>query len=411
MKKFAEKTIDISDDVSLRMLPSLLSSGPSATEESMPLPEALKNLSILTPDELGLLPDNDFALIFVEKGGDIHRKFPIPDADNAIVSALYLKKTFTQLPDQAAAMAAKNIMTVLDSPAFKYSSQIKDAIARPLYMIKDMYKTKGNIFRETKDTWESELRKGQGDEKKKEAALKDDDFVFVNVKEGQKHRLFPIYDEASLKKASTYFDDNHNLFHLEHRNQFAKKLRDKAAALKVTIKGDVATKYASSEWSPIVELALKNRIEALKDFRYEKTGAEVSTYIAGGETAVGAMIGYKQLMSSVGNTDIDKFASLMHKLDKACGLDKRYGKSITDPYASTYKMADLLGPVKIPEASVSFAGKTISTKDLAKLDIGDLGGMIDDSTFGELKVDPVAVFNSLPIPYKSVILEAIQRKK
>ena len=55
-------------------------------------------------------------------------------------------------------------------------------------------------------------------------------------------------------------------------------------------------------------------------------------------------------------------------------------------------------------------GKTINAKDIMNLDIGSLGGMIDQSTFDELLKDPIAVFNSLPIPYKSVIIEALNLK-
>ena len=66
--------------------------------------------------------------------------------------------------------------------------------------------------------------------------------------------------------------------------------------------------------------------------------------------------------------------------------------------------------VDVPIPTFTTEEKTINANGLMNLDIGSLGGMIDQSTFDELRKDPIAVFNSLPIPYKSVIIEALSSK-
>ena len=60
--------------------------------------------------------------------------------------------------------------------------------------------------------------------------------------------------------------------------------------------------------------------------------------------------------------------------------------------------------------ATTFMGKPVKANDLMNLNAGDLGGLIDQGTLDEMVADPIAVFNSLPIPYKSVIVEAIGSK-
>jgi hypothetical protein len=421
MYKFAERLIDASSDAGFSKLDKVLSVDlPACKEKSISLKEELKDINILTAADMELLPDSDFALIHVDKEGKIVRRFPMPDLDNALISALYLNTSYKDMPAAAASIAADNLSKLISSSKFKYPTEIRWGINGFLSDIQSRASGdahKGNIYREPKTSLDEELRKGQLDEvaKVKEARSKisDDDFVFISERDGKTHRLFPVDTKENLIKQADFFNKNHNEFHLQHRHEFAKKLRDKSAALKVKLSGDVISKYASYEWSPTVDCNITARISKLKELdlvRSEKTG-EYSAHLKGGKEVVASLIGYTKLLNLVERTDIDKFASSLHKLDMACGMDRAYGKYISDPYSSTYRKTAAFNASDLASMSTMFAGKKITEKDIMALDMSAIGGFIDGLTFSELRADPIAVFNSLPIPYKSVIVEAIESKK
>jgi len=421
MYKFAEKTIDTASDSGFSKLDKVLSLPfQGLQEKGISIKKELADINILTASDMELLPDSDFALIHVDKSGNITRRFPIVDLGNALISALYLVSEYKNIPSMAASIAADNITKALSSFKFKYPVAIKYAILDKLSDIIGISggeAHKGNIFREEKTSLDAELRKGQLDEmtkvKEARAKIKDSDFVFISEKNGKTHRLFPVDTKENLCKQAEFFSKNHNEFHLQHRHEFAKKLRDKAAELRVRLDGEIISKYASYDWSPTVDCNVQARINILKEVQLEKnekTG-EYESGLRGGRETLPALVGYTKLLKMAGRVDIDSFANSLHKLDMACGLDSSYGKAISDPFSGTYMKVAAFGVNDLASTSVMFAGKKINARDILSIDLGATGGIIDTLTFDELRRDPIAVFNSLPIPYKSVILEAIESKK
>ena len=434
MFKFRDLSLDIGSDAGFVKLAEIM--------KEPEIRAKFKDLDVLDVDDLKILPDTDFALIHIDKDDNKIRRFPCPDISNTIVSALYLLKSKDIIP----AAAGKTAAAILSGKLSDYMSAVRengssndstfaglqnnidynavDNLERLLNEEFNCWDLSGrdkasNIYREIGDTMSSKVdEKIKEDTKaKKEARAKisDNDFVFVSEKNGVKHRLFPITSKAELLKQAAYFDQNYKQFHIEHRNTFAKKLRDKAAEYKVRLNTQTISKYASNEWCPTAYECLKNRINQLKGVRvvYNEKTAEYEAEMVADDTRSQALVGYIKLANHIGEMNIDKYAHTLYMLDKASGLDKGYGKTIRDPYASTYKQAafntaDLISPLN--NITTTFMGKTISAKDIMNLDIGSLGGMIDQSTFDELLKDPIAVFNSLPIPYKSVIIEALNLK-
>lgn len=433
MFKFRDLSLDIGSDSGFKKL-----------AEIMKEPEVrskFKDLDVLDPEDLKMLPDSDFALIHYDKDNNKIRRFPCPDISNTIVSALYLLKSKENIPAAAGKIAAAVLSLKIDQflDAIRNSRNSNDSTLSALENKIDRdavnslgnlldnefncwslkYNDPSNIYREIGDTMENKidekLKSDTATKKEARSKLSDNDFVFVSEKNGVKHRLFPITNKEELLKQAAYFDQNYKQFHIEHRNTFAKKLRDKAAEYKVRLNTQTISKYASNEWCPTAYECLKNRINQLKGVRviYNEKTAEYEAEMIADDTRSQALVGYMKLAEHIGDMNIDKYAHTLYLLDKASGLDKGYGKTIRDPYASTYKQAafntsDLVAPLN--NLSTVFMGKTINANDLMNLDIGSLGGMIDQSTFDELMKDPIAVFNSLPIPYKSVIIEAINSK-
>lgn len=414
MFKFAEKIVDISNDVSGKVLSTALKNVNQLYDGK--LPDEFKNMKIFTPEELSVLPDNDFALIFAAKDGDVHRRFPIPDIDNAIVSAIYLKKVYEDIPVHAASMAARNILNVLDSQNVQYGNSIMWPIKEGLYEIRDLAKNpKGNVYREPKSSQEEEFRKGQDDEiskaKTARAQLKDEDFAFVTEKEGRKHRLFPIDTATNIKRAEAYFDANFKLFTPEQRNVFAKAVQAKAAQLNCKVASAALSQYASCRWAPSVGLSIDARIQRIRE-RHVKLASD-GHYVDGGSAVFQTIQGYNDLKEKAGKCDIHKFASALNTLDKIAGLTACYGKTLSDAFVSTYDGHPDSFTEKtagISTLSTMFGGKRITDDMLKNMDIGDLGGLIDGDTLEELQKDPIAVFESLPMPYKSAILDALKIK-
>lgn len=410
MYKFAGKVVDISDDVSMSTL--------SKEIKDKSFPDEFKKLTILSPEELEILPDNDFALIFVSKDGDIYRKFPMPNLDNAIVSSIYLMKSYNELPSEAAATAANNLLDIINKASDKYSFEVLAKITSPLRDIATLSKTQGNIYREPKNSEEDRLRRSFGDEIRKEktarAQLKDTDFALVAYKDGKKHRLFQIDTAENMQKAASYFDSNYKLLSPEQRHCFAKSLRNKVIETGVKVASEHIAKYASSNWSPNTVSAIESRIKVLLNRSSlsvtktaEVTALDLSRHIDDSQ-AITALRALQKLASKM---DIDKFAMTLYNIDKSVSLDKCYGKLVTDAFESTYdgKIA-AFGSKGHDLASLTtmFAGIPITASQLKSLDVGDLGGLLDENTYTELMKDPIAVFDSLPIPYKSAIVEAIK---
>lgn len=425
MYKFAERNIDISTDSNLSKLKKLIGEGvKNIRGEKVDIDfDAIKHLDLLENDDLKYISDGDFALIYIDKDENITRRFPMATMGDTIVSAIYFLKNHDSLPVQAQVIAANNLRDRLDTACDIGQVQTCEHTMRELqWAVSDYARMAGykpkktNKYYESEDpenklTMEQEIRKSISLEKEARAKLSDDDFVFVNGK----NRLFPVNTVKNIEKAAAYFDENEKGFSLYHRHLFAKRLRDKTASVGAKIKADKLSKYASGLWSPTAEDCVWHRINMLNSINpvvNEKTGEfEVKTSNSSIQDKV--LIGYRKLASLVGKMDIDQFAETLYQFDKAAGFDQRYAYGLRDAFASTYAQVPYFKPItkkaskKVAFGQISFGGKSIDANKLFQIDIGDLGGMIDEDTFEELKSDPVNVFNSLPIPYKSVIMDAI----
>lgn len=425
MYKFAERNIDISTDSNLSKLKKLFGEGIKDMHGNKVKVDfdAIKDLELLDNDDLKYISDGDFALIHIDKDNNITRRFPMATLGDTVVSAIYFLKNHDSMPVQAQIIAANNLKNRLETACEVGQIPTCERSVRELewalsdYARMSGYKPKKtNKYYESEDpenklTMEQQVRQAISLEKEARAKLKDDDFVFVNGN----NRLFPINTVQNIEKAASYFNENEKGFSLYHRHLFAKRLRDKTASVGAKIKADRLSKYASSLWSPTAEDCVWHRINMLNSInpiRNEKTGEyEVRTVNNSVQDKV--LIGYRKLASLVGKMDIDQFAETLYQFDKAAGLDQRYAYGLRDAFESTYAQVPFFRPTvkkaskKVAFGKITFGGKTIDANKIFNLDIGDLGGMIDNDTFEELKCDPVNVFNSLPIPYKSVIMDAI----
>jgi len=103
------------------------------------MPVELKNtdVSLLTPEQHGALPDSDFGLIYLTKRASVLRKFPVNDPGNAWLSAQYFGNTYEKLAFPARFVAAKFIKEACDAygvPASRavdaYAARVEDGEAQ-----------------------------------------------------------------------------------------------------------------------------------------------------------------------------------------------------------------------------------------------------------------------------------------
>ncbi len=101
--KLSGLVIDIGDDYNGAVLRSIF-----PTAESVP--DFVKNASHHTPEAREAFPDDLFALVMVD--GDVTlRKFACVDKGNTALSMAYFAKTAHLLPEEAAKVAAGNLIT------------------------------------------------------------------------------------------------------------------------------------------------------------------------------------------------------------------------------------------------------------------------------------------------------------
>lgn len=358
-----------------------------------------ENAVIAKPETLAMLPDSDFALIIKEKDGDVVRKFPCHTEDDTAVSMIYLLANKDTLPPKARAIAAQRLLDAFGDSSVGPTWEIRDIVTE--------YKKEvpqGNVYNENEfGYYDSNIEDvlPSPEETKKTAAA---NYVFLD-KNGR--GMFDISTKENWDKVAQYFIENHAAYELDHRHMFAKKLRDKAAELSITPEAPSISKYASYCWSPCVEEEVASRVALLEKYDViEKT----ASYAGDGDEVI-ALIGYKKLLKYANDKsmNIDVFASTLRKLDAASGVEDFYGKGVTNAYEATYsKVASLSGFTRRgSEEKTTFSGKEITVSDILSLRAEDLIGMFDSGTLDELKSDPIQVFSTLPIPYKSAVLDAL----
>lgn len=449
MFKLADMVIDTASDVTNKKLSGIIDRGLAKAftdwnNKKQEVPkwavDIIHRINLADHGTLKLMDDDQFALIYIDKDGTKHRRFPLVDMGNAIISAMYFLDSYKSLSSEAAAVACKGIALFLENnrrlsrslggntasdTELNNLASLADKLEDRLYQLEDKKGLAANRGRWRDDGSYNNVVKEVEEEKSplqgnitrniKEARahLADRDFVFVTHNEGQKHRLFPVSNKEEVVKIANYFVENEGKYELEYKYAFAKKLRDKASEYDVVIPESVY-KYASYEWHPDAQSAVRARIDMLSNFapKYnEKTGGYemASTNNKDKDESLVALI---KLSSMIGHIDIDDFATALHAVDKVAGLDRAYGKTLTNAYESVYFPVSpkLFSTVKTASEKVDFVQyneQKIPVSKLLNLKLAQVSGVIDSDTLSELHKDPVSVFKSLPTPYKSAIIQAI----
>jgi hypothetical protein len=194
---------------------------------------------------------------------------------------------------------------------------------------------------------------------------------------------YPLDSYSHVELASQYFDKYASAFTPDERREYCLNLVPRADELGIKV-ADEARQYAAVEWGTDEKTA----------FGYTMRRQACGDIADFADTL-------DLLYEKKAEIDPELFAATLAEFDKLAGLDHEYDRSIPDPYASVFG-------VKIAEEwSESIGNDYVTEQDLrrlAKIGMRALKSTFDEEFAHEFRKDPVAIFKSLPLDQKRIVM-------
>ena len=321
------------------------------------IPDYAMDMPLLTKEAAATLPDTAFA-------DTVHRRFPVDKQGATFLSAAYY--------------ADAKLRQAL--PTGDYTKLVEANIKRA-----------ATIFGITADV-DKIMTAVLTEEQDKRA---DDESNFGYTRDGVK--LYPMFDEVGVMKASAYFDEYRFSYPQPMRKEIAENIMTKAAGYGVTVSDIVRREAGQGICNPeVVAAELLDRAKMYKD-------AETSQVI-GAMAKVVAMSSGSDLVEAS-----EKLAAIMGYADAIEGVDASYGRKLLSPADILYDI-NLKSAQAILEDSVELRRNMFSAVKLAQLPVSvysdvlgaDFAAGISDDK--GISVDKLAAeLNALPMPDKDAL--------
>lgn len=318
------------------------------------LASAAGGSTLLSKEELNLLPDSDFALVIKEGAASV-RKFPVVDKAHAYVSSIMFNETKGQLPGSVQNKVAANLVRSMAGNAITDNVVEKTALDKAVKVAAIAESTAHR------------------------ASLNNEDFALVIKTAGQVRRLYPINTEELCEKAASYFKNNYKQIPVDFRHKFAFALTNKVASENFSVSlPDEIHSYYSKSFSPMVEAGIISR--------------KLSTKEASVKDA------YDLLLKQYKKAPPIKVAHLLRDLDKIAGLTE--SRHFKDAYATVFGKT-----VTEKKANdVTIVGKyQFDPNTLSTMPYDAFSNVLSQSDYTDLQADPVNNFNALPTMYQDQI--------
>lgn len=355
------------------------------------LPPAVKHAHItqLTPEQHEALPDSEFGLVILTKRAHVLRKYPVNDPGNAWLSAQYFQHTHEKLAFPARFVAAKFIKAACDAYGVPSSSLVEGYAARV-----DESEAPTNTFVEGSESgWmlrklaQRELLEKQASAVEMNAMIEmpNEHFALViKQDDGSIIRKYAMPDQVHVKAAAVYFDKHAMDLSPEHRHRFAVAVQHRAEELGVELADSrLLTKWASTDWNNHVHAHIEQRKSLLP--RNDQARSVLD-----------------KLAASLSETTPEDAAMALQTIDRATGLEKYYGRSLTDPFAST------MGKVASGWSDEDAEGNTITEADLRKAASSNkIAGYLGEAFARQFSENPVEIYEALPAPEKDLVRQVI----
>lgn len=352
MIKLSNQVLDIHDDVTGEGIQKLAAMAPT--------------INVMPASERARLSDRDFALSIITKTASKLNKFPINDRDATWLSNQYFDMNGHKLPEGAQKVAAWHIK--------KACAKFKIAPA-PL-VEKTAKESTTNVFVEGKGL--SKVDNTVQPDLTKIAAVSD-------IAESYTHAQYAFATAAHLKIACAFFDKQHEKIPSDLRHKYAAQIQRRSQELGLGAQGGTVAKYASDYYSPLVDAHLAARANLLQSDNLQRSRLE-------------------KIASMKRSLTPSHFAQVLHAFDKTAKLNRYYGGALTDPFLATFG--------KVPDPYHGYKIKLASSRELTHEELRSIIGSKFDkiaeylgrSVAEEMKKDPIAIFDSLPMDAKELIV-------
>ena len=318
------------------------------------LPDIVKTASISADKS-----NNDYALI-LEQDSKLMRKFDTSDAGNTWLSSLYYTINRDKLPVEAQKTAASLIKEACEFYNIPVTETIEnDSIENVNTNVVNVSGKSPPVLTKT---------------------------ATANIYAlGDK---YPISNASELSKAISFFNENYRRMEPVHRREFAVKVASVADVMGVPSSEQILN-YSGDSYSDTLDAHLSVRYQYLNE--------------------LGADDSYKHEIVKLAShqTELDpvQFALILEKIDTESNLNVYWDKHISDPFYATFNIEKNAMGTSEPQASFSVGDTHVTERELKLLasDPTKLRGMFGEKMSNEFAKEPVAIFQSMPLPQKKII--------
>lgn len=352
MIKLSNQVLDIHDDVLGEGIQKLAALNP--------------NINVMPASERAALPDRAFALSIITKTASKLNKFPISDHDATWLSNQYFEMNGHKLPEGAQKVAAWHIKKACAkfkiAPTPRVEKLAKES-ATNVYC-------DGRPLTKVANTVQPDLSKI--------AAVSDIADSYTNAQ-------YAFATADHLKVACAFFESQHDKIPSDLRHKYAAQIQRRSQELGLGAQGGMVGKYASDHYSPLVDAHISARASLLQSDNVQRARLE-------------------KIASMKRSLTPSHFAQVLHAFDKTAKLNRYYGGALTDPFLATFG--------RMPDPYSGYKVKLASSRELTHEELRSIIGSKFDkiaeylgrSVAEEMRKDPIAIFDSLPMDAKELIV-------
>lgn len=328
-------------------------------------------------ENINKLPDKDFALIIMKKRK--HRKFPICDKDNTILSILYFLKNMNELPESFNKVTGAK----LKEACLKYDIDI------PSKLESFDINVESNVVKE------ADMKKNAAKlTKQQRESLPDSQFGLIIEKNGKKIRKFPMPDKTHVMKAIQFYPKVKNNLTPDQKETLKKNIVREAK--KHGIDTDIDKKASVN---PYLMRDMEFRTRHLP-------GKAKKPYIKLAEKVENKEIKIKEASVLLKRLDKENNFDTRKMPPEEVLTDKKKHNSI-DKYASIEEFFNPLIKEAESENYPRVITQILDDDDRAGSLLEKLEENFDESLVQDLKHDPETIFESLPEPHQEIIKNII----
>lgn len=324
---------------------------------------------LMTPEERSRQMDTDFGIVLVASGGAKSRKFPINTAFDTYMSKAAFVMNGRSMPDGARNIAEERI----SAAARRYRLPLADAYTKTA-----SFGAPSNVYILT-----------HRDELNMEAApmvktASSSRYAINESLDGSPIRKFSIDTTDQVKRRVSSFETKANRMHIKYAFQYADNVAQRAEELgmKIPETSKIAL-FKAANLNPQFKSHIAARIRiAPKEMEAPYLG----------------------LMLKTASTDARQLAVALDSIDRSCGIDMLYGRSVTSPAEAILTTVKKANVVEVGSLSVDID----RLKDALTKSPEAFGDFLEPDTLEALINDTETVFNALPVPFKQQVIHTME---